>query len=414
MDRALDPSILRQQRLRRVAIGGGFLVALVGLLVLLPAWLRPSVRKSSLRTARVERGAVEAVVQASGNAVPALERALSSPVEARVERILKRPGESVAAGDEIVALDTSASRLDLARLDDRLAQKSNEQNQVRLALEAEIGGLESRVESQQLESSISSYRAEQQRKLRAEGLASEEAMRAAEVQAQKAQIELEQTRRAIDASRRSAEAKLAGLDLDLSVLRKERDEARRLLELATARAERDGVVTWVVPQEGATLRRGEVVARVADLGSFRIEATVSDVHSARLAAGQTARILLGGDPAFAGRVSGVNPTIDNGALRFTVELDTPNDPRLRNNLRVDVAVITGHAAGVLRVRRGGFVEDGGASLFVLDGDRAVRHAARLGLVGYDQVEIVSGAAEGDEVILNDMKDYAGLDELRLR
>lgn len=414
MDRALDPELLRSLRYRRWTIAGASAAVLVLLFLLLPAWLRPSVRRDTLRTARVERGAVEAVVQASGNAVPALERALSSPVDARIERIVKRPGEAVSAGDEIVVLDTSASRLDLARLEDRVAQKANEQTQARLALDAETANLESRVESQRLEASIASYRFEQEKKLRVEGLVSEESLRTAEVVAQKAAIELEQSKRAIVAARQSTDSKLAGLELDLGILRKERDEARRQLDLATARAERDGVVTWVVPQEGVTLHRGETIARVADLGSFRIEATVSDVHSSRLAAGQPARVLLGGEATLDGRVATVNPTIENGVLRFTVELDSPHDERLRNNLRVEVAVVTGHADGALRVHRGGFVEDGGESLFVIAGNRAVRRPARLGLLGYQDVEIVSGLAEGDEVILTDMKDYAGLDELRLR
>ena len=413
MDRALDPEVLRRAHRRRAGAVGLTVTALVLLLVLVPGWLRPSVRRSAIRTARVERGPVEAVLQASGNAVPALERALSSPVDARVERILKRAGESVVAGDEIVALDTSAARLDLGRLEDRVAQKASEERQARLALDADLASHESRAESRRLESSIASYRADQQRKLRAEGLASDEALRAAEVEAQKAAIEVEQAQRAIAAARQAGEAKIAGLALDLGILRKERDEARRLLEQATARADRDGVVTWVVPQEGAALRRGDVMARVADLGSFRIEATVSDVHSSRLASGQAARVVLG-EATLAGRVTSVNPTIENGVLRFTVELDEPRSAALRNNLRVDVAVVTGRAAQALRVARGGFVDDGGESLFVVEGGRAVRRPARLGLLGYDTVEIQSGPQEGDEVILSDMKDYAGLDELRLR
>lgn len=421
MDRALDPEMLRNGRRRRVGIGVGAVAVVVGAFVLLPALLRPSLRREALRTAKVERGAVEAVLQASGNAVPALERALSSPVDARVERILSRAGEAVAAGDEIVLLDTSAARLDLGRLEDRVAQKQSEERQARLALDLELESLAGRAESQRLEASVARYRAEQQKKLRAEGLTSEEALRTSEVEAQKAAIEVEQAERAVAAARSAGEARLGVLALDLAILAKERDEARRRLEGSTARAERDGVVTWVVPEEGATVRRGDVVARVADLGSFRVEATISDVHSARLATGLPARILLGeahrGGRTLHGRVASVNPTIENGVLRFTVELDEPRTTELRNNQRVSVAVTAGHAERTLRVARGAFVEDGGESLFVVDGGRAVRRPARLGLLGYDVVEIVEtpgGPREGDEVILSDLADYAGLDELRLK
>ena len=152
--------------------------------------------------------------------------------------------------------------------------------------------------------------------------------------------------------------------------------------LDTARVDLPAKLT---PEQTAEMRRlaaacyeavgCEVMARVADLGSFRIEATVSDVHSTRLASGQPARITLGADK-LTGSVASVNPTIENGVLRFTVNLDRPHDERLRNNLRVDVAVVTGHAADVLRVRRGGFVDDGGESVFVVRGNRAVRQARR--------------------------------------
>ena len=163
MDRALDPELLRRGRRRRIGLGVAAFVGVVALFVLLPGFLRPSLRKASLRTARVERGAVEAVLQASGNAVPALERALSAPVDARVERIFRRAGEAVRSGDEIVALDTAAARLDLGRLEDRVAQMASEERQARLALEAELANLASRAESQRLEASVAGIRALRER-----------------------------------------------------------------------------------------------------------------------------------------------------------------------------------------------------------------------------------------------------------
>jgi hypothetical protein len=38
----------------------------------------------------------------------------------------------------------------------------------------------------------------------------------------------------------------------------------------------------------------------------------------------------------------------------------------------------------------------------------------LGLSGVDQVEIVSGAVEGDELIVSDMRDYLHLDSILLK
>lgn len=71
-------------------------------------WLRPSISRARIRTAKVERGPVESVIAATGTVLPASEQAVSSPVEARVTRVRRKLGAIVAVGDELVQLDTSA------------------------------------------------------------------------------------------------------------------------------------------------------------------------------------------------------------------------------------------------------------------------------------------------------------------
>jgi HlyD family secretion protein len=389
-------------------------VLVAAVLLLLPGWLRPSLDRDRLRLGTVDRGPVEGVVEASGTVIPAFEGVLSSPVEARVEKILKRPGEVVRAGDEILKLDTSASRLTFERLEDQLSKKINEQLQLRLALQKELSELRGRIESGRLDAEAASYRAEQNRKLRTDGLVSEQTLRASEVEAKKAKIELTQLEESVRGSQRSTEAQLAGLDLDLAILRKELDEARRQLDLATTRSDRAGVLTWVVPQEGATIQRGEVIARIADLDSFRVEATVSDIHASSLRPGLTARTVLDRKPLVNGRLSQIYPTIENGAVKFTVDLDQPRHPELRNNLGIDVLVVTGSRTNVLRVPKGAFVQGGVIQkVFVVEGDRAVRRDVRLGVAGYDHYEVLEGLEAGDQIILSDMKDHLHLAQIRL-
>ena len=413
MDREIEPDYRRRAMWRRAGWTGGSLALIAAVLLLLPGWLRPTLERDRLRTGRVDRGPVEGVIEASGTVIPAFEGVLSSPVEARIRKILKRPGEVVRAGEEILALDTSESRLALERLQDQLAKKINEQLQLRLELEKQLAALRGQIESGRLDAEAAQYRAEQNRKLRTDGLVSEQVLRASEVEAKKAQIELSQLQDSVRGAQRSTEAQLAGLDLDLAILRKELDEARRQLDLATTRSDRSGVLTWVVPQEGATVQRGEVIARIADLDSFRVEATVSDVHASRLRPGLPVRVVLDGKP-LTGRLSQVYPTIENGAVKFTVDLDQPRHPGLRNNLGVDVLVVTDSRSSALRVPLGPFVTGGVIQkVFVLDGNRAVRRDVRLGVSGYEHFEVLDGLAEGDEVILSDMRDHVHLEQIKI-
>jgi HlyD family secretion protein len=414
MDRELETSYRYRRVGRRAAVWIG--VAALGILVLimLPGWLRPSVAREQVRTGRVDRGPVEGVVEASGTVVPAFEGVISSPVEARVEKVLKRPGDLVKAGDPILALDTSSARLDLGKLEDQLARKANEQQQLRISLERSLNDLRGQIEAQKLDVEALAYRLEQNRKLRAEGLVSEQTFKASEVEAKKAGIQLAQLEGSVAAAHRATDAQLQGVELDLAMLRKERDDARRLLELATTRSDRAGVLTWVVLQEGTTVRRGDVIARIADLDSFRVEGTVSDVHSSSLHAGQTVRVKLD-DQTLDGRLTSIDPTIENGAVKFKVDLEKPRDPRLRNALRVDVLVVTDARANVLRVPKGPFAQGNGTDdVFVVEGDHAVRRRVRFGLSGDDFYEVVDGLAPGEEVILSDMKDYQHLDRVNLK
>jgi HlyD family secretion protein len=413
MDRPLEPHLIRQRRRRRVALTVGSIAITVLALAFLPGWLRPSVSRARLRFGRVEKAAVEATLDAAGVVVPAAERSIASPVETRVLSVLKRAGDAVHIGDPIVVLDTSASRLDLARLEDRIAQKASESKRLALALARDLADLDARAESKRLDAQMLAHRVAQREKLRTDGLVSDEALEEARIDAEKARIEVRQLEGAKGNAERSSAAQLEGVALDVRILEKEADEARRQLELATARADMDGIVTWVVSEVGATVRVGQAVAKIARLDAFRIEATISDVHAARLGAGMTARIEFSGHP-MDGTVANVLPAIEGGAAKFLVDLSNPSDPALRQNLRVDVHVVSDRRDGVLSAPRGPFATGGAVQpVFVVRDDLLIRRSVRVGLSGYERLEIVEGLEAGDTIVLSDMQDYTHLESVRL-
>ena len=119
--------------------------------VWLPGWMRPSVNRARIRTAPVTTGPVEAVIMASGTVVPEVERVLSSPLDARVLRILQRPGAHLKRGDPVVELDISESVLALDKVVKDLKIKENQQAQTRLTLEKSLVDLDGRLEVKALE-----------------------------------------------------------------------------------------------------------------------------------------------------------------------------------------------------------------------------------------------------------------------
>ncbi|MEO7792310.1 MAG: HlyD family efflux transporter periplasmic adaptor subunit [Vicinamibacterales bacterium] len=389
------------------------LLVLAVLVIWLPGWIRPSLSRSRIRTAKVTAGPVEAVIMASGTVTPEVERVLSSPLDARVLRLLQRPGAQLKRGDAVVELDVSESELALDKVVKDLKIKENQQAQSRLALERSLVDLDGRIEMKalQLQSAEAQFAGDQQ--LFTDGLFSRESLRRTELAVKQAQIELAQLREERKNAERSTSVQLEGLALERGSLDKEAAQARRLLDLSTTKSDRDGVLTWVVSQEGALVRRGEVIARIADLTSFRVDGTVSDIHAGRLRTGMPA-VVRATDVDLPGTVTEVLPTIENGVLRFTVALREPSHAALRPNLRTDVLVITERKARALRIKRGPFADNAAVQAFVIRGNRAVRVPIQVGLTGVDDVEILSGVSEGDEVIISDMKDYLHLAEVWIK
>lgn len=414
MDRPIETSVRRRAQLRRWLPALAVIVLLASGLVWGADLLRPSIRRDRVRTTRVESGPLEASLTASGTVVPAIEHVISSPIDARVLAVLRRVGDQLKGGDPIVRLDTSDSELVAEKLRQNIALKNNEQARTRLTLESQLIELDGQITSKDLELQALKAALASNQALAKEGLLSQEALRESELKAAQAAVDLGRLRQSRINAEATNRAQLDGLTLEMQSLRAEDAQQRRLLELTTTKSDRDGVLTFVLDEEGALVRKGDVVARVADLTAFRVEATTSDVNASRILPGQPVSVRLD-TLVTTGRVSVVEPQMQNGALRFEVALDEPDAAWLRSNLRVDVQVITDRKPRVLRVARGPFAQGGGAQqVFVLRNDRAYRTPVRLGVSNFDWFEVVEGLADGDEIIASDMRDYESAPELRVR
>ena len=415
MDRALDPAFVHDRRRRRTMRAAAGVSRAGAALLWGPGLLTPSVSRDRIRTAHVDQGPIEAVITASGTVVPEVEQVISSPADARVVRILKRAGDSVVPGEPILELDRNALQVAAAKADQDLALQRNLQERTRLDLESKLSELKARwdVKKLQLESARAQLR--RHRDLSAQGLLSQETLQQSALAEAQSAVELRQLENERSEAREKTRAQLEGAALEAAQLVRERDEARRQLTLATTLADRQGVVTWTVTEEGATVRRGDPVARLADLRTFRVEATVSDVHAQRLAPGLPVKVRIAEGQVLGGSVAAVRPAIANGVVSFSVALREKSSELLRSNLRVDALVVVGRKDNVLRIKRGPFAGGEGLhEVFVVHGARAVRTPVRLGLSSYDDFEVVSGLQAGEEAVISDMRAWAHVREVGLR
>jgi HlyD family secretion protein len=415
MDREIDSKIRHFRVFKRVALIGSLALIVSAGFIWGPAFLRPSVHRIKIRTAKVDRGAVEAGISASGTVVPEFEAVLSRPIDARVIRVLKQTGATVSVGDPIIELDMSSSQLALERIHQNLELKQNQQAKARLEFEQTLNDLQSRMEIKRLELQSHSARLNQNRTLFRDGLISAEDVRRTELEEAKARTELRQ----LEASRQNAEqttdSQIKGLVMEMAILHKEKSAAASELNLATTKSDRNGVLTWVVTEEGSTVRKGEVIARIADLRSFRVDATISDVHAGDIRIGMPVEVKANEETRLGGSITNILPAIKDGIVTMQIGLEDKASKILRSNLRVDVQIITERKDRVLRIQKGPALTGQGANeVFVIRGAAAIKTPVRLGLSSFDAFEVLSGLMEGDEVIISDVSDYLHLKEFEVK
>lgn len=414
MDRPLTPEILQRANLKRAVKIGAPTIAIIAALMLISAWIHPAIDRNRIRTAKVERGSIEATISASGTVVPEFELALSSPIDSRVVKVLKKPGETLVKGEVILELDVSTAQLDLERVIDQIALKENQQAQLRLDLDKTLTDLQTQLRIKKLRREYLQAKSEQQKQLFAIGGSSKEQLRQTELEVEIAELELQQLEGSVRNTQNSLQNQLQGVTTEIRILQKERAEAQHQLELATAKAERDGVLTFALLEEGAAVRRGDVIARIADLSSFRVQATVSDLHASRLALNLPVKIKAN-EQFLHGTVAAIYPKIENGIITVNLNLEDKSNSALRSNLRVDVFIITASKSDVLRVKKVAYGSgEGTQEVFVIRRGVARKTPVHLGLSSFEHLEVLEGLEEGDEVIISDMRDFAHVEEVKIQ
>ncbi len=414
MDQALSPETVQAGTRKKIIV---VLAVLLGLCVSvwgLNRWLRPSLSIAELNVSVVRRGAISNTINASGVVIPVHEEQVSAPMQTRITRVLVKAGQEVKAGELLLELDDSSVRLMLDNLQEQIDQQENLSKRLSLELAQKLKTLASEIELLSLDLESAKVLVERHKKMRAIGATSASELAAAELTVRKLEVQLRQHHEAIIDNRRVAETTIEGARLQRAILQKQLEQSQQLAAETKVRAPIAGMLTWLFADEGASLASGQMLAKVAELRNFRVEASVSDFYARYLSAGQRVRVLYNGLD-LPGEVHIILPAIQNGALKLLVNLDEPIHAMLRNQLRVDAHIITEEKADVLLADTGPAINgQGRQDVFVIAGDVAEKRTLDFGLSDGNVVEVRAGAAVGDRIIVSDVSRFKHLSQIRVR
>ena len=411
MDRAIATSTQNQRQRRRWLLTAAAVVLALGAVLAFRTVLKPSLRRADILTATVETGDVEASLTAAGTIIPGREAVITSPIQSTISRVAVAVGARVQPGETILELDKELANSTLAKLDDEQRRNQNKNSQLQVSLERSLTDLraQAQVQAVKVRSLQSALRDEQQ--LLKIGGGTAENVRQAELSLTVARLETARLTRQIQTQQRSNAADVRELGYTVSMQQRSISELARKLRQANVSSQQPGVLTWVNENIGTTVQAGDALARVADLSSFRVRATISDSYADALHQGDPVNVRINGTD-LRGTVASISPAVDKGVVTFYAQLDNPHHPALRANLRADVFVVTRAHRGVLRVKNGPFYQGGKEQpVFVLTDGRAVRRTVRFGDSNFDFVQISGGLRAGESVVVSDMKEHLDTPEL---
>ena len=414
MDRAIAPATQRRRQFRAWLLGLGAVAAVLAAGLGLRRVLQPSLRRADLLTARVELGDVDATLTAAGTVIPAREAVLTSPIQSTIRRVALAVGARVQPGQTIVELDKDLAASALAKLDDEQLRNQNKNAQLQLTLARSLTDLQAQQQAQDLKvSSLQSALRDEQHLLDIGG-GTAEAVRQAELNLRTARLEAQRLRQQLANQRQASQADRRELGFTVSMQQRAIAEQAGKLRQADISSQQPGVLTWVNDNLGATVQAGDALARVADLSRYRVRATLADTYADQLHAGDPVLVRLGPGNDLRGTVASISPAVDKGTVTFYATLANDHHPGLRANLRADVFVITRAHRAVPRLHNGPFYQGGQEQpVFVLAGGRAVRRVVRLGDSNLDYVQVLSGLAVGEEVVISEMKNYVDTPALQV-
>lgn len=414
MDTSIEQQVLSAKKKKTVV----YILAAIGLLICAILVLRftfsTTLTKSQITTAIVNRGDIENTINASGEVLPEFEEVISSPITASIKKILLDAGTPIKTGQSILTLDKSAAQTEYEKLRFQLESKQNDIRKIKLDLDKSFYEIKSNNDIKQLKINSLKAAVENARRLLKAGGGTREDIEQAELNLGVAQLEKKQLENEIVSKQQTMRLQMKEVELAASIQQSESNELSRKLQQADISAGRNGVVTWLNKNIGATVQPGEVIARIADLSSFKVKGSISDNYVDQLRNGMPAIIRIN-DIQVRGKVANIYPAVVNGMVSFDIQPENRNSKLFRPNLKADVFLVTDKHSHVLRVNNGPAFKGGETEyIFVLKNGVAERKLVKTGLSNFDYVELKDQVKTGDVVITSDMSGFKNSTEIKIQ
>ncbi|PTQ64997.1 HlyD family secretion protein [Sphingomonas sp. PP-CE-3G-477] len=415
MDRRIErPHAKRRKRIVRGAIAFVLVAAAVLLWLLMPGANALTVDAAAVRTGDVTRAPFRDFVPLRAEVAPLRTVFVTAISGGQVAELAASDGAMVAAGTPLARLSNPSLELDVAsRSADIVGQLSAISGQRLSVQNTRQDGARDLAEARNALSKARTLLAQKQ------VLFDKGIITRAAIDPVREDVGYQQARvGALDRGTAEAGATLAdqssGIAATARQLRESLAMVRASLSALVLRAPVAGRLTAFALQPGQTLKSGDPVGQIDSEGQWKLTADVDQFYLGRVRAGLAAVADIDGR-SYPMSVIKILPQVTEGRFRVELGFRGAVPAGLNRGQTLDVRLVLGADRPAVVAPSGGWLDAGGTTAFVLDGDKkAVRRAIVTGRRNPDQVEIVLGLAPGERIVTTALGTYAPFQTLLIR
>ncbi len=371
----------------------------------------PRVDKERVRMATVERGELIRDIRASGKIVAANAPTLYSPASGHVDFHIK-PGSEVTKNQAIATihspelhnqleqekalLDSFNNGLERARLIARRTALKNKQ-------ERNLAEVNWRAALREKERADISYELKLISQLDHQIFVDE---------LNRAQLEYEHTAESNQLAKDELSFDIKTQESEVQRQQFVVEDLTRKVEQLVIRAPVSGVLgNWLTEQK-SRVEINQALLIVVDLGAYEAGLEISETYADELELSQGVTLTINGHKRH-GALSSISPEVRDQQVIARVRFTDEQTSSLRQNQRVNARILLGKKDNVLMIKRGAFVDAGGRHTYRIQGDVAEKIQTQLGGSSVSHIEIISGAQEGDTLVVSTLAPFKRAKQVRL-
>lgn len=351
-----------------------------------------SPRPVSVRVLPVEQKQVRRNIESVGSLFPFDEVTVSSEVEGRVEQVLVDVGDHVSAGQTIVKVVPTELQLTLDQ-----QRASLQQARARLGLSEKGEDLKDPKSAAEVKKAAADLADAEQKYLRAktlfeQGLLPKQSFDEAESRHNAA-------RAAYDLSVQTVE----NLRAQLAQSRAATALAQKKVGDSIIRAPFAGQIKERSVTQGQYLKVQTPVMVIVNVDPMRVRLRVPEKMAAWVKTGQEVTVSVEAYPgrSFAGKITRINPSVDQQTRAFEVEALIDNrETLLKPGFFVKATIPSNFVVDALFVPQDALLYVYGVyKVFVIDANTLKEREVKIGERTGDEVEIVEGLAQGERIAI---------------